>query len=131
MAQKIIHPDGWTRPRGYSHGILARGALLAVAGQIGVSMPDGDLAAGLPAQFAAALDNVLSVVQTAGGRPADVTSMTIFVRDLDDYRAATRDLGLLWRARFGQHYPAISLVEVSAFLHPEAVVEVQALAVLP
>ena len=39
-------------------------------------------------------------------------------------------LGLAWRARFGKHYPAMALVEVRALLEDQALVEIEATAVL-
>jgi enamine deaminase RidA (YjgF/YER057c/UK114 family) len=128
---EAIKPEGWSRPVGFSHGMLATGRLLAVAGQIGAG-PDGRLAeGGLIAQFDRALGNVSEVVGTAGGRIEDVVSMTIYVLDRAAYLAARPALGEVWRRRAGRHYPAISLVEVRGLVAEGAVVEIQALAVLP
>jgi enamine deaminase RidA (YjgF/YER057c/UK114 family) len=105
--------------------------MVAVAGQIGA--PDGGpvVPGGLVAQLDQALGNVAEVVAAAGGRIDDVVSVTIYVLDLQAYRAARRALGEVWRRRAGRHYPAVTLVEVSGLLAEGAVVELQALAVLP
>jgi enamine deaminase RidA (YjgF/YER057c/UK114 family) len=127
---EVIQPEGWARPSGTSHGVLAAGRVLAVAGQIGAG-PDGRLeAGGLPAQLDRALANVAAVLAAAGGRPADLVSMTIYVVDRAAYLAARPALGEIWRRRVG-HYPAVTLVEVKGLVEAGAVVEVQALAVLP
>lgn len=128
---EVIQPRTWPRPRGYVNGMVAGGRILAIAGQVGGRPPSMQIPPGLPAQFAQAVDNVLAVVKAAGGRAADVISLTIYVTDLPQYQAATSDLGQAWRARFGDHYPAMALIEVKGLIDPEALVEIQGLAVLP
>jgi enamine deaminase RidA (YjgF/YER057c/UK114 family) len=126
-----ITPDGWARPSGFSHGVVATGRVLAVAGQVGTD-PDGRLVTGdLVAQFDRALANVSEVVAAAGGRLDDVVSMTIYVLDRVAYLAARGPLGEVWRRRAGRRYPAIALVEVRGLVTEGALVELQALAVLP
>ena len=126
----IVQPKGWPRPRGYANGVLASGRLLAIGGQVGARPPGMVLARGLVAQFAQALDNVITVVRTAAGKPEDVVSMTLFVTDLAQYQAATAEIREVWQARFRNHYPAMALIEVKSLIDPEALVEIQGLAVL-
>jgi enamine deaminase RidA (YjgF/YER057c/UK114 family) len=111
--------------------MAAAGRLLAIAGQVGGKPPEMTMARGLVAQFAQAVDNVLAVVRAAGGKPEHVLQLTIFVTDVRQYTCATKEIGAAWRERFGAHYPAMALVEVKALLDPEALVEMQGLAVLP
>lgn len=129
---EIVNPPALGAPRGWNNGMLAlaRGRVLLVAGQIGVG-PDGGIVQGLAQQFGAALANVAQVVEQAGGRVADVGRLTVFVTDMPTYRASLSEVGAEYRAVFGKHFPAMSLVEVSALVHPEALVEVEATAVLP
>ncbi len=128
---KIIKPKGFPRARGYSNGILSPATrTMYVSGQVGWEM-DGTFASNdLADQFGRALDNVLAVVAAEGGGPRHVAQMTIYVTDMAGYRAARPELGRLWRERFGQYYPAMALVEVSALVEPRARVEIQAVAVL-
>ena len=58
-------------------------------------------------------------------------SLTLFVTDLAQYQSATRDIRDAWRTRFGSYYPAMALIEVKGLIDPEALVEIQGLAVLP
>jgi enamine deaminase RidA (YjgF/YER057c/UK114 family) len=127
---EVIQPTGWPRPSGYAHGVLATGRFLAIAGQVGAG-PDGALAPGLVPQFELALGNIAEVVGTAGGRMDDVVSMTVYVLDRRAYRAARGALGEAWQRRVGRHYPAMTLVEVKGLATEGALVELQALAVLP
>src|SRR5678815_3584557 len=127
----VIRPDGWTRPSGYAHGVLARGRLLAIAGQAGA--PDGEplVAGGLAPQFEQALVNVAAVVRAAGGSPENLVSVTVYVTDRAAYQKARPELGAAWRRQIGEHYPAMTLVEVKGLFAEGAVVELQGLAVLP
>lgn len=128
---EVIQPGGWPRPSGYAHGMLARGQVLAVAGQVGAG-PDGAVVpGGLVAQFDRAMQNVTEVVGAAGGRIDDVVSMTVYVLDGAAYQGARAALGEVWRRRAGRHYPAMTLVEVRGLATEGALVELQALAVLP
>ena len=127
----IITPPDWPRPRGYNHGLMARGQTLSIAGQIGIRPKTGSFRAGLCPQMRQALENILEVVATAGGEPKHIMSATIFVTDMRQYTTHTKDVGVAWRALMGKHYPALTLVEVSRLMEPDALVEIQATAVLP
>jgi len=130
---EVVQPEGWEPPSGYSNGVVApAGArLLFVAGQIAwdadqVLVGKGDFAA----QFRQALANVLSVVDAAGGEPAHLASLTVFVKDKSAYAASAKDLGAAWRELVGRHYPAMALVEVADLLEKDALVEIQAIAAI-
>lgn len=136
---EIVNPEELGRPSGFSHGILtpAGARILFVAGQTAPEAGGGDAdgvgpAEGrLVAQFAAALGRALVVVRDAGGRPEHVARLTVYVTDMAAYRAARSQLSDAWRAAMGRHYPAIALVEVRSLVDPDAVVEIEATAVLP
>ncbi|MEO5729338.1 MAG: RidA family protein [Byssovorax sp.] len=127
---ELINPVEWAPAKGYSNGALVRGPTLYVAGQIGWNARQEFETDDLGEQFAQALDNVLAVVRAAGGAPSDVAKMTVYVTDLDAYRASTRAIGAAWRARFGKHFPAMALVAVSGLLEPRAKVEIETIAAL-
>ena len=128
---QFVQPEGFARPKGYSNGVVARGRVLFVAGQIGWDEHDKMVPGGFLPQFARALDNVLAVVKAAGGAAEDIVEMTIYVTDLDAYRQGARELGPIWKARLGRHFPAMALVGVAGLVEREAMVEIQARASLP
>ena len=132
MTFEIVNPASLGAPRGWNHGMLAPkdGRLLFVAGQVGLEPGASGEPPAFAAQFAAALDKVLTVVRTAGGGPEDVGRLTVYVTDLVAYRASLAALGEGWRARFGTHYPAMALVEVQGLVDRGAMVEVEATAVI-
>jgi enamine deaminase RidA (YjgF/YER057c/UK114 family) len=111
--------------------VVSRGRLLHVGGQVGWR-PDGVFETDdFLGQFAQCLDNVLAVVRAAGGEPSGVARMTVYVTDLDAYRGCLKGLKPVWQARFGRHYPALALVGVQGLVEPRALVEIEAVAVLP
>jgi enamine deaminase RidA (YjgF/YER057c/UK114 family) len=128
MSTDLVMLEGET-PKGYANGRIGYGAVLHVAGQVG--WVDGTFRANdLVGQFAQALDNVLAVLKAGHGHVDDIAEMTIYVTDIAAYRAARKELGPIWRARTGNHFPAMALVAVTALVEAEAVVEIQAIAYL-
>jgi enamine deaminase RidA (YjgF/YER057c/UK114 family) len=85
----------------------------------------------LPGQTAQALRNIVEIIRAAGGTPNDIVRLTWFLTDRDQYVALRREIGAAYRAVLGRHYPAMSVVVVSALIEPEALVEIEATAVIP
>jgi len=127
----FLQPPDWVRPSGYSNGVLAEGRLVFVAGQIGWDARQRLVSDDLAEQTEQALRNVAAVLAEAGGRPEHVARMTWYVTDKRAYNAATRDIGRAYRAVFGAHYPAMTLVQVADLLEDGALVEIEAPAVVP
>ncbi|WP_428489893.1 RidA family protein [Rhodopila sp.] len=125
----ILHPPGWPVPRGYSNGIAGTGRVVMIGGQIGRDQ-NGRFANGFVAQAAQALRNLLAVLQQAGGKPEHVARLTWYVVDIEEYRSALPALGAAYRDTLGRWYPAMTLVQVSALVEPEAQVEIEATAII-
>ncbi len=132
-AFQSINPAPFGRPSGFSHGLLtpAGGRVLFVAGQTAPAAGGLTPVDTFTAQFALALDRVLAVVREAGGDAGHIGRLTLYVTDMAAYRASRTRLGAAWRARMGRHYPAMSVVGVTALVDPAAVLELEATAVLP
>ena len=130
---EVVNPPALGTPRGFSHGLLAPpgSRLLFVAGQTAADANGRVVDRRFTAQFDAALARALAVVEAAGGTPADVARMTVFVTDLDAYLSNRETLGGVWKRRMGAHYPAMALVEVKRLVDAEATVEIEATAVIP
>ena len=125
-----INPGSLARPVGFSHGMRGSGELLFVAGQIGWDRNGRMVSADLVDQFGQALANVLEVVAAAGGTPASVARLVLYVTDKSEYRSQRKPIGAAYRERMGAHYPAMTLVEVHALLEDDAKVEIEAVAIL-
>ena len=130
MPLSIVNPESLAPPRGYSHGVKGTGCLVFVAGQVGWTREGRVVSPDFLGQFQRALENVLEVVQAAGGRPTDIARMVVYVTDKAEYVARAKEIGEVWRARIGRHYPAMVLVEVKSLLEPGAKVEIEAMALL-
>jgi enamine deaminase RidA (YjgF/YER057c/UK114 family) len=129
-APVILQPPGWPRPRGYSNGMMARGTIIVTGGMIGWDA-DGRMASGFAAQTAQALRNIVAVLAEARVTPAQIVRMNWYVTDMDAYRAAQADLGAVWRDVMGRVFPAMAVLGVQALVERDALVEIEATAVLP
>lgn len=128
---RIIQPDGWKRPRGYSNGIAARGEHIFVAGQIGWNEREEIVSADFVEQTAQALRNVVAVLRAAGADPKHLVRLTWYVTDKAQYAACTKAIGQAYREIVGEVYPAMTLVQVADLLEDGAKVEIEATAIVP
>jgi enamine deaminase RidA (YjgF/YER057c/UK114 family) len=130
---QIINPPSLGTPRGWNNGMLciSGGRVLFVAGQTARDASGRVPPLGFVPQFGKALDNVLTVVREAGGRPEHIGRFTIYVTDLAAYRGSLEPLGDIYRQAMGRHYPAMALVQVAGLVDPHALVEIEATAVIP
>jgi enamine deaminase RidA (YjgF/YER057c/UK114 family) len=126
----VLQPAGWPRPVGYANGILARGDLIFTGGLIGWDA-EGRFADGLVEQARQALVNITVVLAEAGAAPEHLVRMTWYVVNMEAYRAVGPALGRAYREVIGRHYPAMAVVEVTRLVEPQALVEIEATAVIP
>ncbi len=126
-----VHPEGWKPAKGYANGMVAEGKLLFVGGQIGWTADQVFEVHDFIGQMSQALRNILDVVQAAGGQASDITRLTWYVTDKAEYLAHQAEVGKAYRDVMGYHFPAMTMVVVSALVEDEAKVEIEATAVLP
>jgi enamine deaminase RidA (YjgF/YER057c/UK114 family) len=131
VTHKVLQPDGWARARGYSNGIAARGTQVFIAGQIGWGADQKFLHHRLAPQVKTALENVLKVLKEAGGGAEHIVRLTWYLTSRREYLDELPQIGAAYREVMGRHYPAMSVVEVSALVEAEAKVEIEATAVVP
>jgi enamine deaminase RidA (YjgF/YER057c/UK114 family) len=126
-----INPGELAPPSGFSHAVAASGGrLIFLAGQTAQGA-DGRIEGGsVLHQFERALANLLSALRAAGGAPGDLVTLTLYLVDIDDYRAHARQAGEVWRRLAGRDYPAMAAIGVRRLWDPEALVEVQGIAVV-
>jgi len=128
----LIQPQGWPRPSGYANGVAASGRVVAVAGQIGWNPATETFETDeMAEQVRRALDNIVVVLRAAGAEPGHVVRLTWYVTDRTEYLAARREIGDAYRALFGDHYPAMSVIVVAGLLDARAKVEIEATAIVP
>ncbi len=128
----VLLPPGWAPPIGYANGVaVTPGRLVFVAGQVGWDADQRFASEELAPQFDQALANVIAVVAAAGGRPEHICRITAFCCDKPAYLAARPELGRIWRARMGRHFPAMSMIFVADLLDSPGKIELEATAVVP
>ena len=121
---RIVNPHELPEPIGYAHAVVAApGRTVYLGGQTGTGPT-------LEAQFDSAAASLVAALRAAGGEPDDLVSLVVYATDVEEYRAAMKDLGAVWRRHFGRRYPAMALVGVSALADPEARVELMGVAVV-
>jgi enamine deaminase RidA (YjgF/YER057c/UK114 family) len=128
---QVLLPPGWPRPRGYANGVAATGRMVFVAGQIGWDAEGRFGSDTMAGQTRQALRNVVDVLAVAGARPEHIVRMTWYVTDKRAYLEASRDIGQAYRELIGSFNAAMSAVEVSALMEDQALVEIEATAVIP
>ena len=128
-----VLPEGWGRARGFSYGVIATGArVLRIAGQIAATEGNKsvDPALDFGGQWERAMGNMVTVLRAAGGEPSHLVMMRAYVTDIDAFNAAGAAVGAAWGEHLGKHFPAMTLVEVSRLIDPNAMVEIEGEAVL-
>ena len=130
MSTITVHPEGWKPAKGYANGMIAEGRVLFVGGQIGWTAQQVFEAQDFIGQMGQALRNIRDVVEAAGGSIADITRLTWYVTDKQEYVARQAEVGAAYRDVMGYHFPAMTMVVVSALVEDDAKIEIEATAVL-
>ena len=128
---KILQPPGWPKPKGYSNGIVAKGRLVFVAGQVGWNTQEKFETSSLAGQARQALKNVIAILAEAGAGPEHICRMDWFLADVKEYNASLKELGAAYREVIGKHFPVMTAVQVGGFVETGAKVEIEVTAVLP
>ena len=126
-----VNPASLARPSGFSHAVVASGTTVHLAGQTALDASGQIVGAGVVEQFEQALGNLLTALREAGGSPEQLVSLTVYIVDMDDYRAHARGIGEVWKRLVGRDYPAMAGIGVARLWDAAALVEVQGMAVLP
>lgn len=124
-----VNPKELGPARGFSHATVA-GDTVWLGGQIGSDETGKVLEPGdMVAQFGRAIRNVEIALRAAGCTPEDTVKLTYYVTELDAYKANLRAIGVAYQGVFGRHYPASTVIEVRSLFDPDAMVEIDAVAV--
>jgi enamine deaminase RidA (YjgF/YER057c/UK114 family) len=126
---RAILPEGWPTPRGYANGMVAEGRVLVTGGLVGWD-ETGVFAQGFLPQLRQTLVNIKAVVEAGGGQIEDIVRLTWYVTDIASYRASLKEMGPVYREVLGRHFPAMAVVQVVALVEPQALIEIEATAVI-
>lgn len=130
MAHEVIQPEGWAKAKGYANGIRTADNQLFIGGQIGWTAEQKFESHDFIGQMEQALLNIVAVLEAAGGKVEDLVRLTWYVVDKKEYLNRQREVGEVYRKVLGRHFPAMTMVVVSALVEDEALLEIEATAVL-
>lgn len=123
----LIDPPEMHASPAFAQGVVVpSGRTLYVGGQNGID-GDGQLAGSVEAQTIQALRNVLTVLAAAQTGPEHVAKLTIYFTAGIDVQEAFAASGAIW----GEHRTAITVLIVAGLALPGALVEVEAVALIP
>lgn len=128
---KILLPNGWPRPRGYSNGVSGIGRLVFTAGVIGWDEKERIVAPDLIGQLRQVLLNTLAILAEDKAGPEHIVRMTWYVVDMAAYRAGLAEIGAVYRAIVGRSFPAMAVVQVAGLVEREALIEIETTAMVP
>jgi enamine deaminase RidA (YjgF/YER057c/UK114 family) len=131
MSHKKINPKGWKPARGYANAILSEGLTLNIAGQIGWNENQEFISKDFLGQMEQTLKNISVIVNEGGGKITDLTRLTWYVTDKTEYVSNQKKVGEVYRKILGNHFPAMTMVVVSALVEDEALIEIEATAIIP
>src|SRR5699024_9454729 len=98
MTLERINPPNLGPPQGFSHAIASRRArTIYLAGQTALNTDGIIVGQTIAEQFEQALGNIMAALNAAGGTGDDLASVTVYIVDVDDYKAHVRDIGRIWK----------------------------------
>ena len=121
---KLLQPPCWEAPRGYANGVITRGALIFVGGQIGWNAQQQFESDDFIVQTRQALLNIRAVLEAGGAGPQHMARMTWYVVDRLEYISRLQELGVVYREVMGKNFPAMTCVEVAGLVEDRARVEI-------
>jgi enamine deaminase RidA (YjgF/YER057c/UK114 family) len=130
MMLSVLHPPSWPRPKGYSSAMMGTGRFVLISGQIGWDA-EGRFAEGMVGQIGQALRNILDILAEAQAGPEHIARLIWYVTDMAAYRSCGKELGEVWREVMGRTFPAMAVIGVSSLVETQALVEIEAVAILP
>lgn len=131
MSHEILHPRNWKPARGYANGVAAEGRMVFTGGIVGWTADQVFETDDFLGQVEQALKSIVEVLACAGARPEHLVRLTWYVTDKHEYLDCLKELGAVYKAVIGRHYPAMAMVQVVALVEDRAKVEIEATAVIP
>ena len=128
---EFLQPKGWKQPKGYANGVAAEGRMVFTGGMIGWNAEEVFESTDFAGQAEQTLRNIVAVLAEASARPDHIVRLTWYVTDKQAYLASQRELGAAYKQVIGRHFPAMAVVQVVALVEDDAIVEIEATAVVP
>jgi len=130
VIRKTLKSDKVSQPSGvFSHGVsVANARLIFVSGMLGRDATGRIAGPDIRTQTHQALRNIQAVLETDGANLADVIKVTVYIRDMSQFAAIHEVRAQYFKA---DRLPASTMVEISRFTEPDALIEIEAVAAVP
>lgn len=132
---QMLQPPDWAPPRGYANGVMSEltvgSKLIVVAGMIGWNAQQVFETDDFGEQVRVTLENIVATLAAGGAGPEHLVRLTWYVKDKTAYVKAYPEIGRHYRAIIGRHFPAMTAVQVADLVEDQALVEIEATAVVP
>jgi enamine deaminase RidA (YjgF/YER057c/UK114 family) len=131
LLMRTLQPANWSKPRGFSHGVVvdAPGRWIVLAGQTGDEK--GDYSPDMAGQVAVALRRVITLLAEAGAGPEHIVRLTWYLTSRSEYEAAGAGIGAAWRETLGRNFPPSTLLYIDGLVDVRAKVEIEVTAFVP
>jgi enamine deaminase RidA (YjgF/YER057c/UK114 family) len=130
IQRENLFPAGMAKPTGHWTTVTTArpGKLVFVSGltaknERGEIVGVGDVRA----QTRQVCENLVTAMRAAGGGLADIVRVDVYIRDMSGFS----DIHDIRHEYFGPNPPASTMVAVAGFTHPDMLIEINAIAVLP
>lgn len=129
MGGDLAKDGKFSGPVAFSNGVkVSGGALVFISGQLAFDENMNLVGKGdMKAQTEQVLANIDKVLRASGGTPKDIVRVTVYVRDISRFREI-HDARLAYFD--ADHLPASTMVEITKFVHEDALIEIDAVAVV-
>src|ERR1700759_2236173 len=128
---RILQPAEWSKPRGFSHGVVVDGPgqWIVLAGQTGDEK--GEYQPDMAGQVAGALRRIIKLLAEAGAGPQHIVRLTWYLTSRAEYEAAGPGIGAAWRETPGKNFPPSTLLYIAGLVDERAKVEIEVTAFVP
>ena len=114
----------WEPKMGYSRAVRV-GNVIAVTGTVGIN-PDGTYSKSMKDQAKRSLDIIRAAIEKLGGKIENVIRTRMYVTDVSKWEEVAAAHGEL----FGEIRPATTIVEVAKLIDADALIEIEADAIV-
>lgn len=126
MMREVINPKNVHWPFGYSH-VVKVGDTVWVSGQLPLDQDGNIVGKGdIAVQTDKTYENLQKCLESVGATLNDIVMLGVYVTDLEEYDK-TRDIR---KKYFGKYRPATTGMQISKLYFPEAMIEVEATAII-
>ncbi len=130
---KVLQPDHWSKPRGFSHGVTLEvtGRWVVLAGQTGTDDQGAYQSDDMGDQVRAALQRCMLLLKQAGAGPEHIVRLVWYITERAEYEAAGSAIGAAWKETLGRNFPPSTLLYINGLVDKRAKVEIEVTAFVP